>query len=154
MFPFATEGRDVYEIAAVLEELEDWEALADQLGIARATMTNIRMTCATFGRAQCHQRLLVKTYCDMHADGDPHKTATDIANILSDRMGKKRQAKLKELKIASELDCDYYSLQIRYCFFPKGSPDQNSPNTLESCSLLLLALFIYITKSMSVSVCV
>lgn len=134
--------------------MEDWEALADQLGIARATMTNIRMTCATFGHAQCHQRLLVKTYCDMHADGDPHKTATDIANILSDRMGKKRQ--VNKLKIASELDCDYYSLQIRYCFFPKGSPDQDhkdSPNTLESCSLLLLAFSIYITKSMSVSVC-
>ena len=74
------EGRDVQEIAAVLEELEDWEALAGWLDIRMATINNINKNCPSFGRAQCQWRELVKTYCHGNAAGDPYRTAADIAN--------------------------------------------------------------------------
>ena len=100
MYPLPTEGKDVQKIAAVLEELEDWEALAQWLDITRATINNINKNC---GRAQCQWRELVKTYCDGNG-GDPRKAAVDIANILSSKMGKKKQAQiLSRLEFTSEL---------------------------------------------------
>ena len=98
-----TEGRDVVEIAAVLEEVEDWEALAHWLDIRMATINNINTNCALFQRAQCQWRQPVKTYCDGNAAGDPYKTAADIAIALDSKMAKKSQAqKLKQLEFTSE----------------------------------------------------
>ena len=98
-----TEGRDVQEIAAVLEEVEDWEALAGWLDIRIATINNINKNCPSFDRAQCQWRQLVRTYCDLDGAGDPYKTAADIAIVLDSKMDKKSQAqKLKQLEFTSE----------------------------------------------------
>ena len=90
-------------MAAVLEEMEDWEPLAGWLNIRRSTVNNINNNCPSFQRAQCQWRELVKTYCDMNADGDPYKTAADIAVILDSKMYKRKQAQdLKQLVFTSE----------------------------------------------------
>ena len=92
-------------IAAVLEELEDWKALASGLNIARATTDNINKNCPSFSRTLCQWRELIYTYCDTNAAGDPYKTATDIADILDRKMGKRRQAQyLKQLQFTSEFE--------------------------------------------------
>ena len=48
------------QIVQVLEELDDWEALADRLDIKRAAINNIRR-CTGKG---CSFRELVITFCD------------------------------------------------------------------------------------------
>ena len=97
------EARDIQLIAEVLEELEDWEALAGWLNIRRSAVNNINRNCASFQRAQCQWRELVKTYCDMNTDDDPYKTVADIADLLDNKMGKKRHAqRLKQLVLTSE----------------------------------------------------
>ena len=83
----------------------DWEELANWLNIDRATINNINMNCPSYNRAQCQWRQLVRTYCDGDADGDPYKTAADIADILYRKMGKKKQAqKLRQLEFTSEFN--------------------------------------------------
>ena len=90
-------------MAKVLEEVEDWEALAGWLDFNKATINNINKNCPFLERAQCQWRELVETYCNMNTAGDPYHTATDIADILDSKMGEKRQAqKLKELVFTGE----------------------------------------------------
>lgn len=88
------------QIAGVLEEVEDWEALAGWLNIGTA---NIRQNCAlTITVAQCCRRKLVKTYCDRLTSSDPYKAASGIAHELESKMRIKNIAqKLRELKFTS-----------------------------------------------------
>lgn len=105
---YSTEGRNVQEIASVLEEVEDWKALAGWLDIERATINNININCPTIELAQCTWRELVKTYCDK-IGGDPDRTAADIVFALDRKMHKRKQAQdLRQLKFTSEFDCDYH----------------------------------------------
>ena len=83
--------------------MKDWEKLSHWLNIDRSTINNINKNCPSFHHAQCQWRELVETYCDMSADGDPYKTAADIAVILDSKMYKKKQAwDLKQLVFTSE----------------------------------------------------
>ena len=117
---YSTEGRDVQEIAAVLEEVEDWKTLAGWLNIRKATINNINKNCPSFELAQCTWRELVETYCDGDGGGNPYKTAADIAAILDRKMYKRNQSQqLKRLEFSSEFDwtaiqqitcCDILSL--------------------------------------------
>ena len=84
--------------------MEGWETLAAWLDIDRATINNINKNCPSYQIAQCMWRQLVETYCDGDGDGDPYKTAADIADILDSNMRKKKQAqKLRQLEFTSEL---------------------------------------------------
>ena len=98
------EDKDVRAIAAVLEEVEDWEALAHWLKIRVATINDINKNCASFQHAQCKWNGLVRVSCDRNA-GDPLKTVAYIADVLS-KMDKKKQGRsLKNLPFTSEF-CD------------------------------------------------
>ena len=102
-YPPAAEGEDVQAIAAVLEELEDWQELAYRLDIQIAAINSINKNCASFERAQCQWRQLVGTYCAKYAAGDPRKTAEAMADILGSKMSMKSQAgRLKNLVFTSE----------------------------------------------------
>ena len=97
----STAGSDVGKIVAVLEEVEDWEELAEGLNI---NTIRIRTNCGTrTDLAHCYRKQLVRTYCDKLPSGDPNKVVKDFTLIL-DEMGKKRQAKkLRELSFGGEL---------------------------------------------------
>ena len=111
---YSTEGRDVEEITAVLNEIEDWKALAGWLDIERATINSININCPSFELAQCTWRELVETYCDK-IGGDPDRTAAHIAVILDRKMRKRKQAQqLKQLEFTSEFNWTAIH-QIRCC---------------------------------------
>ena len=95
-----TGGRDVQQIAGVLEEVEDWEALAGWLNIRTI---NIKQNCAhSITVAQCYRRKLVDTYCSRLTSSDPYKAASSIAHELESRMRIKNIAqKLRGLKFTS-----------------------------------------------------
>ena len=91
------------QIARVLEEVEDWEALAGWLDIRT---TNIWQNCAYSPAvvAQCYRRKLVETYCSRLTSSDPYKVASGIAHKLENKMRIKNIAQtLRELKFESEL---------------------------------------------------
>ena len=76
------EDKDVRAIAAVLKEVEDWEALAHWLKIRVATINIINKNCASSVHAQlCKWNGLVRVSCDRNA-GDPFKTVAYIADAL------------------------------------------------------------------------
>lgn len=94
----------------MLEEVEDWDALANWLNIKIAIINNIKKNCETFESAQCKWRQLVRKCCDKN-DGDPYETAEAIAYKLESKMDKKTTArKLKELVFTSEFRYSVYSL--------------------------------------------
>ena len=85
-------------MAAVLEQVGDWETLTGLLDITRSAIDNINKNCASFERAQCQWRELVKTYCDKIQSGNPYDAATGIARIL------RRMQKTKEAHEMKQLD--------------------------------------------------
>ena len=88
------------QIAGLLEEVENWEALAGWLNIRT---TNIKQNCAlTITVAQCYRRKLVETYCSRLTSSDPYKAASSIAHELESKMRIRNIAqKLRELKFTS-----------------------------------------------------
>lgn len=88
--PIATEGKDVEMISEVLEEVEDWEALAGWLDI---NSNMILQDCASPAIARCYRRKLVKIYIDRLTYDDKCVVASNIASAL-EKMKMMRQARI------------------------------------------------------------
>lgn len=84
-------------MAEVLEEVDDWERLAGLLNITGCATDNINKNCASFGRAECQWKELVKTYCDTIPSDDSYEAASDIARKLREMQHPKEAKRMEEL---------------------------------------------------------
>ena len=72
------------QISEVLEEMKDWQTLADKLGIESSKINYITTTCdiATSAPAECQRRMLVRAFCNQQGLVEVENIAENIAKIL------------------------------------------------------------------------
>ena len=105
---------NVQKISEVLAGVDNWEGLAGWLNLA---IEPIQVECQlklNGARHECYRRSLVRRYCDMCPYESPKEVAEQIAQVLEEKMGHKRQAQqLRELRFgecAVATDSEIYFL--------------------------------------------
>ena len=95
---------DQEAISRVLFAVDDWKGLALSLDLHASN--RIETECAhelSGARHECYRRSLVRRYCDKGPFGSPEEVAEQIAHVLEETMGHKRQAQqLRELRFEGE----------------------------------------------------
>ena len=93
--------------------MDDWKGLALLLDLASSRIETECAQESSGARHECYRRSLIRRYCDKCPSGSPEEVAEQIAQVLEEKMGHKRQAQqLRELRFSESAmrQCKFFYL--------------------------------------------